>query len=544
MRSIGKCLAVLLLAALYTTTYAQDTTLNIDPVVVDNGYIPKLAPAVKENTPPVAEQPEAPRPTLSYTLTPIQFRTVSRLDIPQALQMDKNYIPDLKNNHIKLGFGNYASPLAEIYLHSKRTEYGVYGLSFRHLSASGPNDAKFSDNNGLLFGQRFFKRGTLSAAVNYDRNAVRYFGFNDTMPRPSDDSLKQVLTTAGVKGGWESREWGRNKMKFGVFAEYYNLTDKWGVKENDVLVKGNFKTLIKKDNVLKISLAQNLSAYEDSSVKLTRNYTYITPTYTMNEKGVKLTLGFNSTIYKDTGDVIVYFFPILEGEVPIEKDNLFFMAGVKGDLRKNSFKTFTTENPFMGNRNIMDNTINRVEFYGGIRGKASAKFGFLGRVFYNSYNNLAVYIADSTVLRRFKPVYIDAKVVRLNAELSFQYSEKVRFNVTGNFYRYNIADSAQQPWQLPTAEIKLNSTYNIGDKLLISADIFFMNQRKATTEYSSQPATTLKGFTDFNIGLEYRYRKTLSLFLRANNISSVRYQRWYNYPVLGINVLGGITFSL
>ncbi len=547
MKIIAKCFALLLFAATYTATQAQDTTITIQDVTVVSDYIPFLAPANKETTPPVAEQPEAKLPSLTYSIIPVQFITTSRLDIPKALQMGKNHVPVLKNNHIRLGFGNYTSPLAEVYFHNLRNEYGAYGVSFKHLSANGPDNAKFSDNTANIFGKRFFKRGTLYAGVDYARNAVRYYGLNDTLPytlSEDNDSTKQVFNTIAAHGGWESHEWGRHKMKFTSDVAYYNLTDKWGVQENDLLINGSFKTNIKKRDVLRINLGYNYNAYQDSGVNLDRHFVNINPRYHLNEKKFKLALGFNSTIYSDTASPVFYFFPAIEGEYEIEKQNFVALAGISGGLQKNSFRNYMLENPFMGNRNNLNNTVNRLQIYAGLRGNAGSNFGFTTRVFYNRYNDMAVFIADSTILRRFKPLFLDMDVVRFNAEIGYQYSEKVRINLSGNFYSYNVSDSAQKAWQLPTAEIKLNTTYNIGNKLLFTADVFFMNQRPVTTEFATVAAPNLDAFADFNLGMEYRYRKTLSLFLTVNNISSVRYQRWYNYPVLGINVMGGITFSL
>lgn len=543
MRIIGKGLAVLLLAASYIGLHAQDTTITIPDVKVISDYIPFLADAKKETTPPTAEPPEAKLPSLTYSIIPVQFITTSRLDIPVSLQMGKNYTPTLKNNHIRLGFGNYASPLAEVYLHNLRNEYGAYGLNFKHLSASGPDDMKFSDNIAQVFGKRFFKKGTLYAGVDYNRNAIRYYGFNDSVERPSDDSLKQVFNTIGVNGGWASQEWGRNKMQFTSEASYYNLTDKWGVQENDLNVGLGFKTNIKKD-VLRINLGYSFNSYQDSGMKLDRNFITIKPRYLLNEKGFKLSLGFNSTVYVDTAKPVLYFFPAIDGEYEIEKQNFVALAGIRGDLQKNTFRNFMLENPFMGNQNNLNNTVNRLEAYIGLRGNAGANFGFTTRLFYNSYTDMPVFIADSSALRRFKPLFLDMNVIRFNAELGYQYSEKVRINLTGNFYSYDVNDSAQKAWHLPTAELKLNATYNIGDKLIFAADVFFMNKRPVTSEFATQQVADLKAFADFNLGFEYRYRKTLSLFLRLNNVSSVRYQRWYNYPVYGLNVMGGITFSL
>lgn len=520
---------------------AQDTTLKLSPVTVETGYVPHLSDAVKEPTVPVADKPAAELPKLSYAIIPVQFTITSRLDIPQALQMGPNSVPMLKNNLVKLGFGNYASPLAEIYLHNLRSKYASYGATFKHLSVSGPNDAKFSDYNFALFGKRFFKKGTLGAAFDYKRNALRYYGLDRAENRPADDSLKQVFNTFALDSWYETKEWGKAKSRFTTGFSFYNISDKWETQETDAAVFGNFITHIKKDE-LKINLAYNFTNYTDTGFSLTRHFVNIAPRYGFEGKKWKLGLGFNSTIYIDTASPVFYFFPAIDGSYEIEKESLTAIGGISGNLQKNTYRGFVLENPFINNRIQLNNTVNRLELYAGIKGKTSANFGFLARIFLNRYNDMAVYIADTTVLRRFKPLYIDARVFRFNAELSYQYSEKVRLNLAANLYNYDVIDSAQEAWQLPTAELKFNATYNIGNKLLFSADIFLMNRRPVITEY--RPASSIGAFADFNFAAEYRYRKTLSFFVRLNNISSVRYQRWYNYPVLGLNAHAGITFSL
>jgi hypothetical protein len=45
-----------------------------------------------------------------------------------------------------------------------------------------------------------------------------------------------------------------------------------------------------------------------------------------------------------------------------------------------------------------------------------------------------------------------------------------------------------------------------------------------------------------NLGVEYRYNKRISGFIKLNNIAAQRYQKWYNYPVQGFQGMVGATF--
>jgi hypothetical protein len=48
---------------------------------------------------------------------------------------------------------------------------------------------------------------------------------------------------------------------------------------------------------------------------------------------------------------------------------------------------------------------------------------------------------------------------------------------------------------------------------------------------------------DWNVGAELSVLKNLSAWLQINNLLNDKYQRWNQYTVLGINVLGGIIFK-
>ena len=51
---------------------------------------------------------------------------------------------------------------------------------------------------------------------------------------------------------------------------------------------------------------------------------------------------------------------------------------------------------------------------------------------------------------------------------------------------------------------------------------------------------TLSGAADFSAGVEISINKKISAWADINNIFNNKYQRWNNYPVYGLNILGGV----
>ena len=60
---------------------------------------------------------------------------------------------------------------------------------------------------------------------------------------------------------------------------------------------------------------------------------------------------------------------------------------------------------------------------------------------------------------------------------------------------------------------------------------------------SNNTDATLKGGNDLSAGIELVINKRFSAWLNLNNIFDNKYQRWLNYPVYGLNILGGVTFK-
>ena len=53
-------------------------------------------------------------------------------------------------------------------------------------------------------------------------------------------------------------------------------------------------------------------------------------------------------------------------------------------------------------------------------------------------------------------------------------------------------------------------------------------------------AKAFKPGSDLSAGIEFKINKTFSAWLDVNNILNDKYERWHNYPVYGLNLIGGV----
>ncbi len=166
---------------------------------------------------------------------------------------------------------------------------------------------------------------------------------------------------------------------------------------------------------------------------------------------------------------------------------------------------------------------------------------------------MALFVNDTVYSpgNRFDVIFDTAKVFTLEGSISYQALEKLKIDVMGRYRSYELKNNVHA-WNKPDFELVTRVHYNLFDKFYANFDFKLETGRKALVyaagdgvqEEDLQYFKKLGAIYDFNLGLEYRYTRRLSVFVQLNNVAAQRYQRWYNAPVHSFQVLGGLTFRL
>jgi outer membrane receptor protein involved in Fe transport len=124
--------------------------------------------------------------------------------------------------------------------------------------------------------------------------------------------------------------------------------------------------------------------------------------------------------------------------------------------------------------------------------------------------------------------------------------------LNGTYTHYKTTEQ-QYAWHKPAYDLEFTGRYNIQEKIVLTAKAIItgpvwalvpvhVNYFISGPEFIMQ-AKKLKGWTDINLGAEYRFNKALSFWININNLTNSKYYRWSNYRSYGINLLGGVSYS-
>ena len=529
-----------------------------------------ITPSYRIAERPIVIDTIVPSPTVEYPLLSRNMRTEITVDeiepskIKIVEPLDKLY-----PGYVRLGIGNYTSPLAEVYYNSMRNRKINYGVALKHNGSYGNikdyAPSSFDNTAGRLFGDFFTNGFRIQPEFTYMNHGYHYYGIRDTANLISKDSLKNRVQ--GLGGGirfsnYTTRD-SANLLytihsNYFYFHEFQNEKDSLGLngKNNNFSIGTEMKYKFKK-NVFALDFDINYNLYNYNrldtafavgyELRSQRNWLFhLRPTISTYGRKWKVTYGVDLNL--DTpADTVFKVVPIIEAKYSLFNDMFIPYVGINGGVQQQSFQTLNRTNEFMVSNTSLLNT-KTTNYYGGIKGTLSKRISFNLRAAYKVIDNMPLFVNDTVFSDKymFKVVYDRLNVVTFDGSFSYQAGEKLKIDLLGEYNIYTTKYSLYA-WNLPEYAMTLTGSYNLYDKIYVKADFTLQGGRKSPGGLFETDQTIanydLGILADANFHAEYRYNNRLSAFLQFNNLAAQKYQRWYGYPVQGFQVLGGVTFG-
>ena len=527
-------------------------------VTVIAPYQPTISDASKLNSSPVFTDTVITIPKLDYNTLTRKYKTSFAAEPIKVARVGDPKLTKLYKFLIKAGMGNYTMPYGEFFVNNTYSKTFSVGAYLKHLSASGklkgwayPGN---SENIVKFYGKKIFKNYILGGNIAYNRNGYHYYGFKpDDFPiQPLEKDLyKQrfnVISAAIDFGTLNPPD--ERKLNYDFSLKYYYLNDYFKTSENNI----DFTADVNKDlHLFKFTSSQILGGvvrinyfYGQDTVSPNYNAGIITlkPYLKTTFKSFAFDLGLDVSIAVDS-NTKMHFYPFADVEFNVVKNILIVFAGVKGNLTQNSFYSLTTENPFIVSGTLLSTSSTKYDIYGGIKSNISRTLNFSASASYSNIKDMPFYVNDTNLVfqNKFLVIYDNVKLLHVTGEFAFQQAEKYKLLIGGNFYNYKMSNELKA-WHKPIFDAYIDFYYNINNKFIVftgitgRSNIFAKKYNNGVADYK-----TIDGFADISLGLEYRYSKILSAFLNINNLTSIKYYKWNNYPSYGFNLMAGVTYA-
>ncbi len=521
-------------------------------VEVIKPYEPSVSDAFKISVLPRITDTIRVLPVFQYSIFPTPLTSDYKVEPIAPARMSAEALPKLYNSHLRMGVGSYISPFGELSINTVRNKDYTAGLWLKHHSSHGTmkleNGVKtfpaFNDNEAMAYGTRFFNHVALAANAGIKSNGFHYYGISpelDTALNKRNISQNFLNFHTGLK--LYSFDTDSSRLNFNAGINYSYFRDKSNTVENSIKITAGAHKFLRNEIVgtdLALDYHTNAVQKDSFNTVLTLN-----PWITKSTSDWHVYAGLVLAYDKLGENGKAYFYPKASLQFNVVENYLIPYVGVDGNLQVNNYSTTAYNNFFILPGLFVKNTSNKLNLYGGIKGNLGTYTSFNLKAGYSVFENMHLFVNDTVnVLRnQFFVLYDDVEIIRYYGEIATRALPKLDFMLKANISKYSMSRE-EKAWHMPNFDLTLSARYNLRDKIIISSDLFAIGKRYAKSFDPAVEMIELKNIVDVNLGIEYRYTKILSGFVKFNNMGAARYYRWNQYPAHRFNLIAGFTYSL
>ncbi|GAB2773636.1 TonB-dependent receptor domain-containing protein [Salinimicrobium soli] len=547
--------------------YSQE--IKSDSIVVVSSYTPSVHDAFKiKEKPSITDSVNLEKKTVQYSIFSVPVASTFTPAKGRATTVERERPPKLYDNYITLGFGSYKSVLAEFYSNLEINRTDNFGIFLTHNSAQGGIENVVLDDNyyDTELNLNYSSRGR-DLIWNMDFGAEHQLYNWYGVPTPADgdtwpefDPQHNYLSAyIGGEVNLDDSFFNRAKARYRYFRDDFESAEHhFTFKPTLELPIGGeiFNTNLVLDFV-------NGSFDREYLFDEGINYSFLNVGLQSGLVILRddLTLNLGAAVYysldTEASDGGIYVYPQVTASYRMAGEYFIAYAGLEGDLKQNTYYNFASENPFLSPTLTIRPTDQQYNAYVGAKGKLSNSVGYNIRGGYMAEDVKPLFLSNHPILdannqpytygNSFSVVYDQVKTISAFGELNFDVSSNFNLRVNGEYFIYDT-DQQQEAWNLPDFKANLLADYQITKNWFAGANFFLVGERK-DLEYGQNGTpidfepVTLDGYFDMNANLGYRFNDRLSIFAKGNNLLGENYEKWKDYPVLGLQLMAGATYK-
>ena len=534
-------IAVILLLVANTGFAQKDTLKKKSTIDINSAYKPVLRNAVKINLAASHLNADTSLPTLKYNI-PAQNLFYSYQPIPLtplALQQDTNLYLGSRN-FVKAGYGTLQTPYISAgfsFGDGKKYLANVYA---DYISSKGKLLYQdYSRLNVRANGSLFLPTSEVYAGVNLKFHDNYLYGFDSSIYKYSKKDVQQQFQDISAKIGIRNTTRGEFGISYNPNLQVNLFTNRNKLTETSFLLTAPVKKQFGEAFAINIEGKADVTSYSTKNlfpnIKFNNNVFQVSPSLVFSTPRVSINGGISPTW--DNGKFL--WLPNVYAEAYVAENVFAFQAGWVGRYIKNTYKNLSDMNPYLVPLTAQLNT-KEVEYYGGIKGTLGKHFNFNAKAGYVTYENLPFFINDTATDGKSFVISNESRVKDFKVHGDVSYVSKEKFTVTAGvtYNGYTLMKDNAKAWNTLPLEFTSSLRWWAFKQVLLKADFYAFGGSFYLDK--GNVAKAFKPGSDLSAGAEFKINKTFSAWLDVNNILNNKYQRWNNYEVYGLNLMGGV----
>ena len=481
---------------------------------------------------------QVPSQNLSFQYQPIAL-------VPRAIKIDSlNAIKQSAN--IKIGMGNYFNQFIQLEGALVDQKAQQHHVSILNESIAGPHPIQKWNSIGLNYNGSYSmnKNKVLNTQVYFNQsNRYRYGLVPDSTILPLKN-FEQKLTVIGANFSLINNQ---------VASDEFNYAP---------ILKFNHSNLINQANNLVIDLYSPIMYSLKNSIKLHADFNFsynqynqvnrnsinntifqFDPSLELNKTQYRLNIGVRPTIAN--GDFALY--PKIELTKKLKDTNYILDAGWNTSVNNNQIRQLIGQNHWISAPSSMPIS-SKENKYLNVQVTVSKRLNYGFNMALNDYRELPFFNQTKQMNNpiqeglKFDVLFEKRAIaIELVGNLRYQFSDKILWKNNFKYIQFNLIRENTQAWGILPFEFNSQLNWVFNKKLLLDAAGQFWTGSKTSAGLGN--AYQLNNTFVLNAGMQYTISDQWTFWGKGENLLDQQYQRWANYPSLGIQILAGIQYK-
>ncbi len=358
---------------------------NVEIEIVKERQI--TLPSANRNFEKIPPRPSEPiKPPITYDFRSFNFQAPQINPQIRPLKVKQESASNVYGGFLRVGYGNYMSPLLEGYYNTRRDKNKLLGAHAYHRSSDkGPVDGRNSGSGSSsisVFGRSFSKGISLSGNAGFENRVTHFYGY-PAGTEVEASSIKQSFNLIKVSGALSNAK--NSDFAYKLGAGVSSLSDKYDAKETEIDLEFSSSYELDEDSKINVKGDFFLISRRDVFVeKKARSLFVVSPSYSfLPIEDLKVSVGFIAAFENDSIDSkSTHVYPDIKASYPLSP-SVDAVASLSGGMEKVSLQSLSYENLWLAPNVPIFHTNKTFDLNVGLNAKLgnkiSAHGGFGGR---------------------------------------------------------------------------------------------------------------------------------------------------------------------
>ncbi len=531
-------------------TTIQPNKLDTVPekvVTILSAFKPQLKNAAKISFNTATAQNDTTSLLLHYEI-PNQNLSFLYQPVPLVPRTFKSYPTKVLRNlaTLKIGYGNYLHQLVDLNSTLIDNHSNTHTVDLKFESSQGVLNLQRTKDVGIkyLSDLNINNNNHIQSQLFY-QNTQRYrYGLVEETTTLPISNFEQAFAHVGGAFKWVNTN---DKNLFSLISPILKVEHLKGTEHaNNTWFEIYNPLSLKFDNNFKFNFDffYNYNQYQlASGNKINNAILKMDPSIEKIKWNTTIKIGVSPTI----SNGIYTFTPALFLNKKLKDTSIHVSAGWQTIFKNNNYTSLALINPWL--TAPMDMKISTQEKKNvGIEFNASKNLQYGLGLSLNDYKNLPLFdrvintVQTSQSGLKYQSLFeYRAITIELEGSLRYQFSDKLLFKNNFKYIQFNSIQINDKPWGV--SPIEFNSTFNWSPNKKLSLDGGLDYWSGASFSNDNHLPFELSNTLVLNAGFSYQFTRLWKVWAKGENLLDKPYQRWADYPSLGIQLIAGVVYS-